>query len=169
MSSSDWWPRSSGLSLFSCYKLVHIRLPMSEGYRSVKSVIICVYISCFCRVQPCAIPWTIAQQAPLSMDFSRQEHWSGLPVPSPGMEPASPALQANSLPSVTRKLMTTCTTFHLMTFLEKEMQPTPIFLPGKSHGQRILVGYTVHGVSKSRTQLSNFTLGCKAHTFASGS
>ena len=102
-------------------------------------------VSCFSRVQPCAIPWTIVQQAPLSMDFSRQEHRSGLPVPSPGIEPVSPALQANSSSSVTRKLVTTCTSFHLMTFLEKEIQPTPIFLPGKSHGQRSLVGYSPWG------------------------
>ena len=46
--------------------------------------------------------WTIASQAPLSMKFSRQEHWSGLPCPSPGdlpnsgIEPRSPALQADS-------------------------------------------------------------------------
>ena len=45
-------------------------------------------------------PWTIAHQAPLSMGFSRQEYWSGLPFPSPGdlpdtgIEPWSPALQA---------------------------------------------------------------------------
>ena len=44
------------------------------------------------------ILWTVARQAPLSMGFSRQEHWSGLPFPSPGdppdpeMEPVSPAL-----------------------------------------------------------------------------
>ena len=43
-------------------------------------------------------PWTVAQQAPLSMGFSRQEYWSGLPFPSPGdlpdpdIEPSSPAL-----------------------------------------------------------------------------
>ena len=49
-------------------------------------------------------PWTVACQAPLSMGFSRQEYWSGLPCPSPGdlpdpgIKPASPALQA-SLPS----------------------------------------------------------------------
>ena len=48
-------------------------------------------------------PWTVACQAPLSMGFSRQEHWSGLPFPSPGylpnpgIEPRSPALQADSL------------------------------------------------------------------------
>ena len=44
-----------------------------------------------------ATPWTIAYQAPLSMRFSRQEYWSGLPFPSPGdfpnpgIEPGSPA------------------------------------------------------------------------------
>ena len=49
------------------------------------------------------IPWTVAYQAPLSMEFSRQEYWSGLPFPSPGdlpdpgIEPRSPALQADSL------------------------------------------------------------------------
>ena len=49
-------------------------------------------------------PWTIARQAPLSMEFSRREYWSGLPFPSPGdlldpgMEFRSPALQADSLP-----------------------------------------------------------------------
>ena len=52
-----------------------------------------------------ATSWTEAGQAPLSMGFSRQEHWSGLPFPSPrdlpdlGMELGSPALQADSLPS----------------------------------------------------------------------
>ena len=50
-------------------------------------------------------PWTVARQAPLSMGFSRQEYWSGLPFPSPGdrpnpgIKPGSPALQADSLPS----------------------------------------------------------------------
>ena len=47
--------------------------------------------------------WTVACQAPLSMGFSKQEYWSGLPFPSPGdlpdpgIEPGSPALQADSL------------------------------------------------------------------------
>ena len=50
-----------------------------------------------------ATPWTVACQAPLSMGFSRQGYWSGLPFPSPsdlpnpGIEPVSPALQADSL------------------------------------------------------------------------
>ena len=47
--------------------------------------------------------WTVARQAPLSMGFSRQEYWSGLPCPSPGdlphpgIEPRCPALQADYL------------------------------------------------------------------------
>ena len=50
-------------------------------------------------------PWTVAYQAPLSMGFSRQEYWSGLPFPSPedrpdpGIEPRSPALEADALTS----------------------------------------------------------------------
>ena len=55
------------------------------------------------RVQLFATPWAVAHQAPLSMGFSRQEYWSGLPFPSPGdlpnpgIEPGSPALQADAL------------------------------------------------------------------------
>ena len=50
-------------------------------------------------------PWTVAHQASLSMEFSRQESWSGLAfvfpgdLTNPGMEPGSPELQADSLPS----------------------------------------------------------------------
>ena len=50
-----------------------------------------------------ATPWTVAYQALLSMGFSRQEFWSGLPFPFPGnllnsgIEPSSPALQVDSL------------------------------------------------------------------------
>ena len=52
-----------------------------------------------------ATPWTVAYQAPPSMEFSRQEYWSGLSFPSPGdfpdtrIEPGSPTLQADALPS----------------------------------------------------------------------
>ena len=57
------------------------------------------------RVQLFAIPWAVAYQAPPSLGFSRQEYWSGLPFPSPGdlpnpeIEPGSPVLQADALPS----------------------------------------------------------------------
>ena len=42
------------------------------------------------------IPWTVACQASPSMEFSRQEHWSGLSGPFPGIEPGTPATQADS-------------------------------------------------------------------------
>ena len=54
-----------------------------------------VYAQSLSWVQLFAAPWTVAHQAPLSMGFSGQEHWSGLPcpppgdLPSPGVEPAS--------------------------------------------------------------------------------
>jgi len=50
-----------------------------------------------------ATPWTVARQAPLSMGFSRQEYWNGLPFPSPGdlpnpgIKPGSLALQISLL------------------------------------------------------------------------
>ena len=55
------------------------------------------------RVRLFATPWTVTHQAPPSMEFSRQEYWSGLPfsspgdLPDPGIEPESPALQADAL------------------------------------------------------------------------
>ena len=57
------------------------------------------------RVGLFAAPWTVAHQAPLSMGFSRQEYWSGLPFPSPGdlpnpgIKPGSLTLQADALSS----------------------------------------------------------------------
>ena len=65
----------------------------------------CCGFSC---VQLFVTLWTVACQAPLSMGFSRQEYWSGLPFPSPGdlpdpgIEPRSPALQADALTSEPR-------------------------------------------------------------------
>ena len=59
----------------------------------------------FVGVRLFATPWTITSQAPLPVEFSRQESWYGLPFLSPvdlsdsGIKPRSPALQANSLPS----------------------------------------------------------------------
>ena len=63
-------------------------------------ICVCVCVSvcvCVCTksLQLCTTLWTIAHQAPLSMEFSRQEYWSGLPcpppggLPNPGMEPTS--------------------------------------------------------------------------------
>ena len=72
-------------------------------------ICVCVYIYCSGLViKSCptfVIPWTVTCQAPLSMGFSKQEYWSGLPflslanIPDPGIEPGLPALQADSLPT----------------------------------------------------------------------
>ena len=67
---------------------------VSVLFRSVQSL---------SRVRLFAIPWTVACQAPLSMEFSKQECWSGLPfaspeyLPDPGIKPGFPTLQADSL------------------------------------------------------------------------
>ena len=56
-----------------------------------------IQFACQCR------RWTVTHQTPLSMEFSKQEYWSGLPFPSPKdlpdpeLKPQSPALQADSL------------------------------------------------------------------------
>ena len=46
-------------------------------------MLLLLLLSRFSRVRLCATPWTEAHQAPLSLGFSRQEYWSGLPFPSP--------------------------------------------------------------------------------------
>ena len=59
---------------------------------------VCVCVCVCARAQSCPIfrdPWTVALQAPLSIEFSRQEYWSGLPfptlghLPNPGIKPVS--------------------------------------------------------------------------------
>ena len=82
------------------------------------------------HVQLFVIPWTVSYRAHPSIEFFRQEYWSGLPFPSPGdlPDPAiEPRLQADSLPS----------------------EP-----PGKLLENSL--DWTVHGVSKSQTQLKDF-------------
>ena len=95
------------------------------------------------------IPQTIARQASLSMGFSRQEYWSRLPFPPPGklcnLETNPHFLhllhwQADSLP------------LHNIIYpLPSIKQSTPVLLPGRSHGQRSLVGYSPGGRKESNT------------------
>ena len=74
------------------YKYVIIYILISE-----------VKVKSLSRVRLFVTPWTVAHQAPPSMEFSRQEYWSVLPFPSPEylpnprIEPGSPALQADAL------------------------------------------------------------------------
>ena len=64
-----------------------------------------VMVKSLSRVRLFVTLWTVARQAPLSVGFSRQEYWSGLPFPSPGdlpdpgIKPGSPALEADALTS----------------------------------------------------------------------
>ena len=65
----------------------------------------CMCTELLSHVQLFVTPWTVSCQAPLFLEFSRQEYWSGLPFPLPGdlpntgIEPKFPALQTDSLPS----------------------------------------------------------------------
>ena len=74
-------------------------------------------------------PWTVAPQAPLSMEFSRQEYWTGLPFSSPGdlpdlrIEPRCPALQADYHLSHQGRSQT-----HHHLFLKLELIPIPVLL-----------------------------------------
>ena len=61
--------------------LLHCRLLKISN--TVPCVIYMLLLSHFSRVRLCVTPWTAAHQASPSLGFSRQEHWSGLPLPSP--------------------------------------------------------------------------------------
>ena len=125
------------------------------------------------RVQLFATPWTVAYQAFPSMGFSKQEFWSGLPFPSPGdlpdprIESGSPAMEADALtsepPGNRRKahvhigtafsVVVTKNGHKAVAFLmrhtfaggSRQWHPTPVLLPGKSHGRRSLVGCSPWG------------------------
>ena len=93
-------------------------------------------IGCFSCVQHFVTLWTAASQAPLSMGFPRQEHWSGLPcpfLPDPRIEPVSPALQVDSLPTEWLGKPNTCPTMlpTLNHFLPKPWNITGYKLIGR--------------------------------------
>ena len=103
----------------------------------------------------------VARQAPLFIGFSRQEYWSALQCPLPGDHP-NPGIEPSSLtsPALAGGFFTTSTTWeaHLYTYMlrvnlhccrvetrRRQWQPTPVLLPGKSYGQRSLVGCSPWG------------------------
>ena len=80
--------------------------PLRASSEELGAVEITPLRACVSVAQSCLIicdPWAVARQAPLPVEFSRQEYWCGLPFPSPGgfpdpeVEPGSLALQAESL------------------------------------------------------------------------
>ena len=105
---SQWWTVRSRRDLFYgdkkniIYKWYCLSREPLSNY---------IYISRFVKVKSLSLvglfvtPWTVTYQASPSMGFSRQEYWSGLPgpfpgdLPNPGIEPRSPALQIDALPS----------------------------------------------------------------------
>ena len=75
------------------------------GKHHMDTITIFFFLKSLSHVRLFATLWTVAYQAPLSMRFSRQEYWSGLPFPSPGdlpdpeIEPGSSALESDALTS----------------------------------------------------------------------
>ena len=65
-----------------------------------------------------ATPWTVTCQTPLSMEFSRQEYWNGLPFPTPGNLP-DPRIKLSSLKSLalTGRFVTTTVTWEVMVYI----------------------------------------------------
>ena len=145
-----WW--SSGYGSVLSLPMAQVRFQVRElrshklwkKRKKVKSLS-CVWLF--------ATPWTVVHQAPPSMEFSRQEYWSGLPFPSPisyevwskkkkkkgfpgGASGKEPSCQCkrnkrHGFDSWVRKIP-----------WKRAWQPTPVCLPGKSQGQRSLVGYS---------------------------
>ena len=89
-------------------KTEFLKNPDTEITVKIKTIKITYNVCVLSHIRLFATPWTITCQAPLSMEFSRQEHWSGLPFPFPGnlpdlgIKPRFPALQVDSLPSEPR-------------------------------------------------------------------
>ena len=118
-------------------------------------------------------PWAVTHQAPLSIEFSTQEYWKGLPFPSaedlpdPGIKPGSPALQADSLPSG----FPGGSDSKASAYNVGDLSSIPGLgrSPGEGNGNPLQYSClenlmdrgvwqaTVHGVTKSQTRLSDFT------------
>ena len=84
-------------------------LPALEAW-SPNHWCVCIF-SCLVLSDSLATPWTVALQAPLSMEFSRQEYWSGFPFPPPGDLP-DPGVEPASLvsPALAGRFLTTAAT-----------------------------------------------------------
>ena len=109
-------------------------------------------VNCVCSssvMTNSATPWTIAHQAPLSMEFSEQEYWSGLPLPSPGDAP-DPGIEPTShaSPSLAGRFFTTVPPGITKGMVTGDISPTQMVVEGvleqngvvKSRGACVLAG-----------------------------
>ena len=103
-----------------------------------------VKVKSLSHVRLSVTPWTAAHQAPLSMGFSRQEFWCGVPLPSLITDKESSCLPRRHRfnPWVGQIPW------------RRKWQPTLVFLPGESHGQRSLAGYSPWGHKRVRHNLA---------------
>ena len=149
------WTLDKLVILYYC-NIILTESPGGSAVKNPPAVHVCI-LSHFSCVRLFATPWTVTHQAPLSMGFSRQEYWSGLPcpppgdLPDPGIKLMSPASKVDSLP------LSHQGSPHLQ-YGRREFDPwvgkmrwgrkwppTPVFLSRKSHGQRSLAGYSPWG------------------------
>ena len=101
----------------------HVRKTTNASYRhevlrfEESIAVMCVHAQSLSRVQLSVIPWSVAHQAPLTVEFSKQKYWSGLPFPSPGelpdpgIKPASPALASGLFTTEPPGKQKSCTLF----------------------------------------------------------
>ena len=97
-----------------------------------------VKVKSLSHVQLLLTPRTAAYQAPPSMGFSRQEYWSGVPLPSLPFAFQSPIMKRTSFFDVSSKRSCRSSLNHLTSpqslLRRRQWYPTPVLLPGKSHG-----------------------------------
>ena len=83
----DPWVRKSKhmfLYIWCVHRMREVQEPFMSAFGPFSlHLLLLLLLSCFSRVWLCATPQTTAHQAPPSLGFSRQGHWSGLPFPSP--------------------------------------------------------------------------------------
>ena len=166
-----------------CWQYQDLESPLCSvpGDKLESCVCVCVCECTLSCVWLFVIPGTVAHQAPVSMRFSRQEYWSGLPFPSPRNEHtslASPALGGRFFTTSTTwealrvpweplkqthtlgcrlwgsQSWTRLTWFSSSSSIRcwrRQWQPPPVLLSGKSHGRRSLVGCSPWGRKKLNT------------------
>ena len=108
-------------------------------------------LSCFSCIWLCATLWTVSYQAPLSMGFSRQEYWTGLPCPppgdlfDPGIGPVSPAA-----PALAGGFFTTSTTWKAHKYHESERKVAQLCPTLCDPMDSSPPGSSIHGILQAR-------------------